>query len=245
MKATRWEYRLRELLAVLVYVVGFWAPWERYTGLVAGGSTLWTAASALLFRQRLLGFSASSRALLLISTAAAVGATLVRWWAGSYPQPGFIQAQGHGELVVGGPFRFVRQPAAWAYWLHVAALALLMPPTGALAAVILAIVLEFRLAGYQESEAAAREGTAYAAYLRLVPRFLPASVRPGVAGTAVQPSWLAGLLSSVLFLGTAAAFIVEGATYNSTTILRWVLVAFGLQLIANAAQGPGRQSSIA
>ena len=251
MRAFRWEYKLRELLATLIYVLGFWAPWERYTGLSTGGSTVWTAAASLAFRQRWLGFSSGSRALLLCSTTAAVLAALLRWWAGSYPPPGLAQVEGvaaaaaEPEVRAAGPYRYVRNPAAIGTLLHVIALSLLMPPSGAAAVFILMILLELRLVGYEETRGAARGGPAYAAYLRLVPRFVPASLRPRVAGSAVRADWLAGILSAVLFVGTAAAFLVQGSTYNGTFILRWVLVAFGLQLIANAVQGPSRRRPIA
>ena len=247
MKATRWEYRLRELLATLIYALGFWAPWERYTGLSTGGSTLWTAAASLLFRQRWLGFSASSRALLIGSTTAAILAALLRWWAASYPQPGLTPLQTAPATTQGaaGPFRFIRQPGAVGVCLHVAALSLLMPPSGAAAAILLMVVLELRLAGYDEALALARGGAPYAAYLSLVPRFLPSSLRPRVAAAPIRANWLVGLLSSVLFVGSAAAFVVQGATYNGTYILRWVLVAFGLQLIAQAALGPNRRVPVA
>ncbi len=247
MKATRWEVRIRELLATLIYVLGFWAPWERYTGLSLGGSTVWTAVASMLFRQHWMGFSASSRALLIASTTAAILAALLRWWAGSYPQPGLTTtAEAAGTpLRAAGPFRFIREPAAIGVWLHTAALALLMPPSGALVALLLMVVLELRLIGYGEAVATTRGGPAYAAYCSLVPRLMPASFRPRVAASGLRGSWLAGLLSAVLFIGTAVAFVVQGDTYNGTFILRWVLVAFGLQLIANAAQAPGRRTPIA
>lgn len=240
MKAFPFEYRFRYLLHALIYGLGFWAPWERYGHLSFGGTTAWTALGSLLAREHWLGFSDASRLLLVVATVAAILAALLRVWGSSYLGAAVVHSGAmHAQRVVAdGPYRFVRNPLYLGTLFNALALSLLMPPSGAVVALVLIALVQLRLIGAEESFLAGKLGHAYEAYRRTVPRLLPA-LRPRVAAAGAQPRLLLGLLSEVYVVGTAISFVALGSTYNGTLILEGVLVAFGLSLIARAFIPPG------
>ncbi len=238
-KAYSLEYRLRYPLHVLVYVLGIWAPWERYgglrLGLSLGGSTAWTALATILARQHWLGFAEASRLLLVGATAAAILAALLRVWGSSYLGAAVVHSGSmHARHVLGdGPFRFVRNPLYLGTILNALALALLMPLSGAVVAIMLIVVLQLRLIGAEEAFLTEKLGATYNAYCRAVPRLLP-SLRPRIPAAGDTPHPLTGVLSELYFVGAAISFAAFGSTYNATLILEGVLVGLGASLIARA-----------
>lgn len=234
-KAFPLEYRFRYILHALIYVLGFWAPWERYGNLSFGGTTAWTALASLMAREHWLGFSDASRLLLIVCTAAAIVAALLRVWGSSYLGPavvhaGTMQAE---KVVADGPYRFVRNPLYLGTIFNSIALSLLMPPSGAVVSLVLITIEQMRLIGAEEAFLGPRLGATYRAYQQVVPRLWP-SLQPRTISAEDQPRWLWGLLSEVYVVGTAISFIALGSTYNGTIILKGILVAFGLSLIARA-----------
>ncbi len=237
-RAGSWLYRLRALLVSLIYVLGFWAPWERYGRVTFAGSTVWTALPAVLFRQRWMDFSTAARLLLVLATILSVLAAALRIWAASYTGISPVRKAPAPAVdpVADGPYRYVRHPMALGLILHALALSILMPPSGAVVALVLLGLLVAGLVRYEEVLARTRQEQVYATYIRAVPLLLP-SPRPRVPTADDRPRWGIGLLSEVFFWGTAGGFLVEGASYNGTRILRWVLVALGLQIITLALRG--------
>lgn len=235
MKAFPLEYRFRYLLHALIYALGFWAPWERYGRLSFGGTTVWTALGSLLAREHWLGFSDASRLLLVLATVAAVVGALLRVWGSSYLGAAVVHSGTmHARKVTAdGPYRFVRNPLYLGTIFNATALGLLMPPSGAVVALALIVLVQLRLIGAEESFLTGQLNATYLAYARAVPRVMPA-LRPRVAAAGDRPRWLAGLLAEVYMVGTAVSFLVMGSTYNGTLILEGILIAFGLSLIARA-----------
>ena len=235
MKAFSLEYRFRYLLHALIYALGFWAPWERYGKLSFGGTTAWTALGSLFAREHWLGFSDASRLLLVVATACAVVGALVRLWGSSYLGAAVVHSGSlHAQRVMAdGPYRFVRNPLYLGTISNALALALLMPPSGAVVALVLIGLVQLRLIGAEESFLGERLGATYQAYKAAVPRLWPA-LRPRVAAAGDRPRWLAGLLAEVYPVGTAISYLTMGSTYNGTLILEGILIALGLSLIARA-----------
>ena len=70
-----------------------------------------------------------------------------------------------------GPYRYVRNPLYLGMWLLTLALAILMPPGGALFVVAAVTILIIVLVRAEEHKLTVERGEVYAAYVRQVPRF--------------------------------------------------------------------------
>jgi len=83
-----------------------------------------------------------------------------------------------GAVMADGPFRFVRNPLYIGLWFVFAALALLMPVSGALFAMAAVTVFLLRLILGEEAFLSGQLGQPYQDYLRAVPRLIPAFATP-------------------------------------------------------------------
>ena len=98
----------------------------------------------------------------------------------------------HSERVVAdGPYRFVRNPLYLGTWLLTAAISILMPPGGALFALVTVTLLIVAWVHAEEQKLTIERGDAYTAYLKKVPRFFP-SIVPKIPSGAARPHWLQG-----------------------------------------------------
>lgn len=235
MTAFALEYRLRHLVLVLILALGFFAPWERYTTLSLGSSTWWLFLAALPARAHWLTFTASSQVFLVLGCLAATFGAALRLWGASFLGASVVHAGGlHArQIVAAGPFRYVRNPVYLGTFFSTLALSLTMPPTGAIVAVLLTSVFLLRLISAEEAFILNNLGEPYRQYLGVVPRLVP-SRRHALNFTGTSPSYRSGLLSEVFALGVAISFITLGWNFNSTILLKGILVSFGLSLIARA-----------
>ena len=235
MKAFPLEYRLRYLVHGMVYALGFFAPWERYTSLTLGSSTWWLFLASIPAREHWLTFTASSHILLVLGCIAATLGAALRVWGASYLGASVVHSSSlHGSRVLAdGPFRHVRNPLYLGTILNTAALSLLMPPTGAIVALILIVLIQVRLVGAEEPFLLNKLGEPYRQYCAAVPRFWPA-LRPRVPPAGGKPNYVSGLLSELFVIGCAVSFIALGGSFNSTLLLKGVLISLGASLIARA-----------
>lgn len=235
MRAFPIEYRLRYLVHGIICALGFFAPWERYTSFSLGSSTWWLFLASFPAREHWLSFTASSQSLLVLACiAASVGAAL-RVWGASYLGASVVHSSSmHGSRILAdGPFRYVRNPLCLGTLLNTAALSLLMPPTGAIVTLIFISLAQIRLVGAEEPFLLNKLGESYREYCAAVPRFWPAS-RPRVPPAGVRPNYVNGLLSELFVIGCAISFIALGGNFNSTLLLKGVLISLGVSLVARA-----------
>ncbi len=235
MKAFPLEYRLRYLVHGIIYTLGFFAPWERYTSLTLGSSTWWLFLASIPAREHWLTFTASSLILLILGCLAATGAAILRVWGASYLGAAVVHSGGmHGQHVLAdGPFRHTRNPLYLGTLLNTVALSLLMPPTGAIVTLVLITVIQIRLIGAEEPFLINKLGEPYRLYCAAVPCFFP-SLRPRVPPAGARPNYKNGLLSEIFVVGCAISFITLGRNFNSILLLKGVLISLGLSLIARA-----------
>ena len=140
----------------------------------------------------------------------------------------------HGAGVVAdGPYRYLRNPLYVGTWLHTVALALLMPASGAVFALVLIGVEQLRLIGGEESFLTRTLGEAYVAYAARVPRLWPA-LRARVPGSGARPMWLGAVVGEIYMWGVVVAFVAVGWRYNAQLVIQGVLVALGVSLVARA-----------
>ncbi len=235
MKAVPLEYRLRYLVHGLIYALGFFAPWERYTSFTLGSSTWWLFLASIPARQQWLSFTASSQILLILGCISAALGAILRVWGASYLGAAIVHSGGmHGSHVLAaGPFRYVRNPLYLGTLLNTFALSLLMPPTGAIVTILLIALVQVRLIGAEEPFLLNKLGDPYRLYCAAVPRFLPA-LRPRVPPAAIHADYRTGLFSEVFVIGCAISFIILGWNFNSTLLLKGVLISLGASIIARA-----------
>lgn len=236
MGATRWEYRFRFLIHALVYTLGFWAPWTRYLpGLSLSSKSTWLVASAELARQGWLTFSAAVYGLLALALVLTGLGAMFRTWGAAFIGSGIVKSESMhgGTLLADGPYRRTRNPLYLGTILHTAGVAALMPPSGALLALAVLWLFQFRLALAEEPFLAARFGAAYGQYRQQVPRFLPSS-RPLVPSGGRVPSWGQALTGELYFVGVFLTLLAVGWRFNLTLVFQGILISLGLGIVVRA-----------
>lgn len=240
MKATQFEFRFRIVIAALIYVIGFWAPWTRY-GDVPPDTTAWLALSTTLARWQWLPLDRSTLVVTLLAIACAAFGAALRIWGSAYLGPSVVQssAMRAGQVMASGPYRFVRNPLYLGTWLFSLGVSILMPPTGAIFFLIANFVFYLRLILGEESYLAAQLGSPYLEYRRRVPRLLP-GLRPRMPQVPVQPQWIQASFSEIYPAGFAICLAVLSWRYEPQILIRCVLICFGLSLVVRALM-PGKE----
>ncbi len=243
MRASALEFRLRILIQFVIIVLGFVAPWN-YLLHLDSGKSLWLPAALYLERAGVLNLIAASNALLILGIVFAFTAALLRTWATAWlGAPIALDHAMHGQQVVAdGPYRHMQHPLYLGTWLHTVALALLMPPSGALFAILAIGFEQLRLISAEEAFLTLRLGQPYQAYSALVPRIVP-SLRPRVPGSGERKSWVSAFGSEIYMWGVVIAFATVGWRYNASLVVQGIVIAFGISLIARGFL-PGRPSEI-
>jgi protein-S-isoprenylcysteine O-methyltransferase Ste14 len=233
MKASPFEFRHRFLIHAIVYCLGFSAPWNYWLHL--DSIRTWQFLAAWPARNGWLSFSTSTIDVLALGILFALAGAFIRTWGTAYLTPSVVQDGAmHGEgIIAAGPYRHLRNPLYLGTFLHTFALALLMPPSGALFC-ILAIGLEqLRLIGGEEPFLTAKLGEPYLAYCAKVPRIIPA-LTPRIPASNLQPNWPSAFLGEIYMWGVFVSFAALGWRYNSILIIKGVIISFGISLIARA-----------
>jgi Phospholipid methyltransferase len=185
--------------------------------------------------------TAAFNLLLVVATVFAFAGAGLRTWAAAYLGDGVMSdTRMHGERVVAdGPYRYVRNPMYVGTWLNTVALALLMPASGAVFAIVAMAVFELRLILREEALLGAEQGSVYADYCARVPRVV-AALGARVPATGVRPRWARAVTAEIFLWGTAVSFAAVGWRYNAELLLQCVLVSFGVSLVVRALRmGPG------
>jgi hypothetical protein len=204
MQATPFEYRFRFWIQCLIYLLGFTAPWT-YLPVWTSGLTAqainepaWLAISTLLFRQGWLAYNTAVMVLLIL---ALVLTALGAWF----------RVSGAAYIDVGAH----HSKRSWLHLglvLHTIGIAILMPPSGALVAIVLMGLFELRLVLAEESPALA----------------------PQTATAAVTPHWLRALLSQIYFIGAFLTLAIFGWGFDRTVFRQGLLVSLGVAIIVRA-----------
>lgn len=233
MKATALEFRLRFLFGLIIYLLGFFAPWNIFLHLDSIRTWQWLASWPA--RSGWIGFSTATIAVLIFGTFCAFAGAFLRTWGSAYLDPSIVQAGAmHGDSVVAaGPYRHLRNPLYLGTFFHTFALALLMPPSGALFCILAIVFIQVRLIAGEEFFLTEKLGAPYVAYCAKVPRLFPSIIARVPASTA-QRHWLTALLSEIYMWGVFVSFAALGWRYNSFLIIKGVLISLGVSLIVRA-----------
>ncbi len=233
MKATPLEFRFRFFILAAIYVLGFIAPWNYWLHL--DSIRTWQLLAAWPARNGWLSFSTATIAVLLLGIVWALKGAFLRTWGTAYLSPSVVQDPAlHGEgIIAAGPFRYVRNPLYLGNLFHTFALALLMPPSGAIFCILAISIFQLRLIAAEESFLNAKLGEPSLAYCAKVPRLIPA-LTPRVPASTMQPNWPTAFLGEIYMWGVVASFAILGWRYNSILLIKGVLVSLGVSLIVRA-----------
>ncbi len=174
MKATQIEFRLRLLILLALYFIGFYAPWLRF-GATAPATTAWLALSTTMARWQWLPLDQASLLVTSLAVLCAVVGAALRLWGTAYLGASVVHAGAMqaGKVMAAGPYRFVRNPLYLGSWILSLGIAILMPPSGALVFLVLEGLFYFRLILGEEAFLAVQQGETYLEYRRRVPRLVP------------------------------------------------------------------------
>ncbi len=234
MGATKIEFRLRVAIMAVVITLGFWAPWIEGWGLGQRVSLLeWMALG--LSRLDLVSFTVAAPLVIVVAgLIAGVGAVL-RVWGTAYLGTVTVNhsRMKAGAVMADGPYRYVRNPLYLGSWCMVAAMAFLMPVTGALFVMVLLTVFLLRLIQGEEAFLAGQLGEPYRTYMHSVPRLLP-RLRTTLKSTGNKPNWLHAVLAEINPIGVFVILAVLPWRYDNWLMVRAILVSFGLSLVVRA-----------
>jgi protein-S-isoprenylcysteine O-methyltransferase Ste14 len=244
MRATKLEFRLRFVLMVAIVGLGFWSPWIEAWGMGKRIPLLeWLALE--MSRTGVLPFTEASPAVIAVVSLLALGGAVLRVSGTAYlGTQTMLDRQMHGDrVVVSGPYRFVRNPLYLGILFMMAAMGFAMPPTGAVFTLALIAVFLLRLILAEEAHLTEQMGETYKAYLRAVPRLLP-RLRTNVEASDEKAHWMRAVLNELAPIGVFIALSCFSWTYNNETILRAILVSFGVSLVVRALMKESRVGQV-
>jgi protein-S-isoprenylcysteine O-methyltransferase Ste14 len=239
MRASAIEFRLRMPIMVVLVVLGFWAPWlqfQSFAGLDLGRRIPLLEWLALeMSRAGLLRFTYASPAMIVLAALLAAAGAVLRVWGAAYLGYETVHhgAMQSGAVMADGPYRFVRNPLYLGGWCMMAAMAFLMPPSGALFSMALLTIFLLRLILGEEAFLTAMLGEPYRAYLKAVPRLIP-RLRGSLPPAGHKPHWGIALLTELNPIGIFLIFTVLAWRYDYELMLKAVLVSFGVSLVVRA-----------
>ena len=234
MRATAIEFRLRMVIILAIILLGLWSPW-----IAAGTSgrriTLLEWLPLQVNRLGLLPFSSAAIVVIALGAFIAALGAFLRIAGSAYLGPGTVihARMLAGNIMANGPYRYVRNPLYLGLWFTVAAVAFLMPPSGALCIMLLLSFFVLRLTLGEEAFLIAQIGPPYLAYLKSVPRFFP-RLRTTLPRQDSAPHWLKGALAEITPIGVFLALAFFSWNYDSRLMGQVILVSFGLSLVVRA-----------
>jgi len=233
MRASAIEFRLRMAINAAIIILGFWAPWIEPFGWRRITLLEWLALG--LSRAGILRFTVAVPVVIVVSAMlAAVGAVL-RVWGTAWLGAGTVNSleMKAGAVVADGPYRYLRNPLYLGLWFMVAAMAFIMPVSGALFALVLITVFELRLIFAEEAFLSEQLGQRYRLYVLAVPRLMP-RLRTKLERSGGKPEWMRAALAELTPIGVFIALAFVSWSYDAKLTGRAILISFGASLVARA-----------
>jgi protein-S-isoprenylcysteine O-methyltransferase Ste14 len=234
MGATKIEFRLRMAIMAAIIWLGFWAPWIEVWGIGRRIPLLeWLALE--LSRLGAVPFAVATPLVISVAILVALAGVILRVWGTATLGPITVQ---HGQMQAGGvvadgPYRYVRNPLYLGSWCVFAAMAFLMPATGALFAMVLLTVFLLRLILGEEAFLGGQLGETYRSYQREVPRLVPL-VKTNLQPTGRKPQWLRAVVAETNAILVFLILAVLSWRYDNWLMVKAVIVSFGISLVVRA-----------
>jgi protein-S-isoprenylcysteine O-methyltransferase Ste14 len=231
MKASAIEFRLRMWIQIIIFFIGFWAPWLGPVDFSRRISTLaWLAME--ISRLGIASFSVVTPVVIVAGALVALAGAVLRVWGAAYLGYSTVHhedMQG-GAVMAAGPFRYVRNPLYLGGWFMMLAICLLMTPSGALFAMVLVTIFYLRLILGEEAFLEAKLGEPYKEYLHAVPRLVP-RLRNGLPASTAKPHWLIAALTEINPIGVFVALAFLSWSYDNELMLKFILATFLLSMV--------------
>lgn len=231
MKASAIEFRLRMWIQIVIFFIGFWAPWLGPVDLSRRISTLaWLAME--ISRSGIASFSVAATGVIVAGALVAAIGMVLRVWGAAYLGYSTVhheEMQG-GAVMAAGPFRYMRNPLYLGGWFMMLAICLLMAPSGALFAMVLVTIFYVRLILGEEAFLAAKLGEPYKEYLRTVPRLVP-RLRSSLPASEARPQWLTAILTELNPIGVFVTLAFLSWSYDNLLMLKAILGSFLLSMV--------------
>jgi protein-S-isoprenylcysteine O-methyltransferase Ste14 len=230
-KATAIEFRLRMMIQIVIVAVAMWAPWVQPWNVKLRISTLeWLALE--MGRSGIVHFAVAVPIVIILGAVLAALGAWLRVWGAAYlgydvVHNSRMQASG---VTVAGPYRYMRNPLYLGGWFMMAAISLLVTPSGALFMIVLIALFYLRLVFSEEAFLTSRLGEPYLEYQRAVPRIVP-RFRSGIPAAVVHPRWITATLAEIMPIGTLVTMAVVPWTYDNIAALEGILSSFVASLI--------------
>lgn len=222
------------VIMVAIISLGFWSPWIESWG-IGQRMTLLEWLALEISRFGILPFTSATPAVIVLATLIAAMGAVLRVWGTAYLGTGTVnhlQMQA-GALMADGPYRYVRNPLYLGSAFMFAAMAFVMPPTGAVFSLCLLFLFMFRLILGEEAFLHAKLGAPYDAYRSAVPRLFP-RLRTTLRPAGLQPHWLTSALAEINPIGVFLTVAVLSWCYDHWIMIRAILITFGLSLLVRA-----------
>ena len=234
MKATAFEFRVRIFIIALIYTLGFFSPWDPLLG--SGVRTnMWLDSSSWIAATRWLTLNEATLFVTVCALLFGIAGTALRVWATAYLGGATVTDSRMlaGGVVASGPYRHLRNPLYLGTWLLSFPVALLMPVSGAIFALIAILVFEFRLILGEEAFLAGKLGPIYEDYKQRVPRLVPRMLS-AIGSADARPKWVQAIVAEVFPVGFTLCFAVLAWRYNAQLLTKCLLICFGVSLIVKA-----------
>jgi protein-S-isoprenylcysteine O-methyltransferase Ste14 len=234
MKVAALVFRFRVLVFVLLYLLGFFPPWE--WGVRNGSNgTLWLAASTLFARSGWISLAEATVMVTAVAWASLVMGTILRVWGTAYLGHGVMRdaAMQGGRFVTAGPYRYLRNPLYLGAWWLACGASILMPPGGAGFFLIAFSIFVLFLISSEERFLTIKLGDAYVQYRRLVPRLLP-HVSTVAIISAERPEWGQAAFAETYPIAFTVCFAIFSWRYNARVLIQCLLICYGLSLVVRA-----------
>ncbi len=225
-------FRLRVFLFVLLYLMGFFPPWDFRSG---SRGTLWLTASTWLARSSRIDLVAATLVVTLAALACLVAGAILRVWGTAYLGSSVMRGsvmQGE-RFVAAGPYRYVRNPLYLGAWLLALGASILMPTSGAAFFLLAFSAFVLFLISAEERFLSAKLGDAYQQYRRRIPRLLP-RLAAGTPPSSVRPRWVQAFLAETYPITFTLCFAALAWRYNARILIQCLLICYGLSLIMRA-----------
>ena len=234
MRASALEFRLRMWIQMVIVILGFWAPWIGGLDLSRRYATLaWLALE--ISRLGIAGFSVAATLVIVWGALAALAGAVLRVWGVACLGYGVVHdgTMQSGGVVASGPYRYLRNPLYLGGWLTFLAIALLMPPSGALFTMVLISIHLLRLILGEEAFLTQKLGAPYREYLRAVPRIVP-RLHTSLPVARAGAHWLVAVGTELTAVGVFFIMAVLSWSYDNRLMIKALMIVFGLSLIARA-----------
>ena len=188
-----------------------------------------------LSRLGLVSFTHATPLVIVVAALIAAVGAILRLWGTAYLGAATVHSMDikAGALTADGPYRYVRNPLYLGSACMVAAIAFILPATGAVFVVVVLTLFKLRLILAEEAFLALRLGEPYQAYMRAVPRLIP-RLCTSLPAAGNSPHWAQAVLAELFPLGLFFTLAVLSWKYDIQLMTKALMVSFGVSLVARA-----------